>query len=306
MPTFESLRIGTRSTRLALAQTEWVVQRLRQISPTTQVVVVPIATRGDKHPDQPLPQIGDKGVFTAELESALLAGQIDLAVHSAKDLAALDPQGLAILAVPLREDPHDAWLSAVGDFADLPAGASIGTSSPRRVAQLMHQRSDLNYVPLRGAVDTRLRKVLDEKQLEGLVLAVAGLKRLGLADRIRKPLGLDECVPAPGQGCLALQGRVENAALRSLLQPLHDTNAAVELACERRVVALLGAGCRTPLGVLARAEGVALHCRACLMAADAGIKLSVSLSSGVGGWMSLADRVADALQRSGAKELLQS
>lgn len=256
----DRLVVGTRGSKLARAQTDQVIERIRSAHPDLEVAVEIISTRGDREQGKPLPEIGGKGLFTEDLERALLEGKIDLAVHSAKDLPTELTAGLALLAVPPREDPRDAWISADGTpFAELKRGATVGTTSLRRQSQLRMIYPALQFAQLRGNIDTRIRKVR-EGRCDGAVLAMAGLKRSQLEEHVTHPFGCDVMLPAPGQGALALEGREGDARVAGLLEVIHDEPSAVALAVERAILAALDAGCRAPVAALAEVEGDALHC----------------------------------------------
>lgn len=256
------LRIGTRGSALALRQAEWVRDRIARLRPGAPPELVIIRTEGDRRLDVSLPEIGGKGVFTAELEQALLEGRIDLAQHSLKDLPTRLPDGLRLGAVPVRVDPRDALVSREGRrLRDLPAGARVGTSALRRAAQLRHLRPDLDVQSIRGNVDTRLRK-LAEAQFDAIVIALAGLERLGLADRAAEVLPVDQVLPAPGQGALALEARSDDPELGPLLERLHDREAGAAVAAERAVLEALGGGCQVPVAAHAERQGDRLRLRA--------------------------------------------
>lgn len=243
------MRIGTRGSALALTQSQAVAEAIGDCE------LVPIRTSGDEG-GMATPSTDDKSRFVREIERALLAGEVELAVHSAKDVPGELPEGLALLGVPLREDPADAWVGEAPSFEQVPEGARVGTASLRRRAQLLALRPDLEIVELRGNVDTRLRR-LDERELDGILLAAAGLRRLGLEDRISFSFGLDQMTPAPGQGALALEGREGDEVAAAAASSITDREALVELTAERFVVAALEASCETPVGVCARhGEGV--------------------------------------------------
>lgn len=249
------LRVGTRGSVLARTQTGWVVARLQERWPGLAVEVRIIKTKGDAVQDRPLAEVGGKGLFVKEIEDALLAGQVDLAVHSAKDVPAEVPAGLAVVACPPREDPRDVLISRDGrPLAELPRGARVGTSSLRRQSLLRRLRPDLELVPLRGNVDTRLRR-LAAGELDAVVLAAAGLVRLGLLDRVTQYLDPRVFVPAVAQGILALEGRAADEATVRLARGLHDEDAALALAAERGFLARVEGGCQVPMGAYCRREG---------------------------------------------------
>ena len=244
-----ALRLGTRGSALALAQAKAVAKSLGDAE------IVPIKTSGDEgqHEAGPHTPGGDKSRFVKEIERALLDGEVDLGVHSAKDLPTELPKGLEIAGVPAREDPRDAYVGHVSSLGEVPGGSRIGTSSLRRRAQILAARPDVEIVELRGNVDTRLRR-LEEGDYDGLVLAAAGLRRLERAEQMAFPIEHDVMVPAAGQGTIALEARDSNSRAASVAESITDRGAYATLAAERTVVAALEASCNTPLGVCARLE----------------------------------------------------
>lgn len=251
--TVSVLRIGTRGSKLALWQTHWVIDRLKQLHPQLNVEVVEIHTAGDHLATVPLHQIGE-GAFVKELERALLAGEVDLAVHSLKDMPSQVTAGLRIAAVPGREDPRDALVSRLGvPLARLPVGARVGTSSLRRTAQLRALRPDLQILAMRGNVDTRLRKAEGEGY-DGTVLAAAGLIRLGLAGRITEYLAPEVILPSPGQGALAVECRAEDERVQALVSPLDDLPSRLATTAERSLLSYLGVGCHVPVAAYATVQ----------------------------------------------------
>ncbi len=260
------LKIGTRGSALALWQARTVAALIEKAGRRAQIVV--IKTGGDRLQDAPLGEAGGKGLFVKEIEDALLARDIDIAVHSAKDMSAVLPDGLTIGAVLPREDPRDALVlgnsTRVVDFnaaiAHLGEMPEIGTSSIRRIAQLATVLPQATFAPIRGNVDTRLRK-LDSGEHEALVLAAAGLLRLGLGARISAAIPVDVCTPAPGQGIVAIEIRTDDARARDAVGSAHDRAAAVSLVAERAIVTALGGGCQLPLGAIAVHDrgGLTLH-----------------------------------------------
>ncbi len=306
MPASDSdkLVIGTRGSLLARAQTDWVAEQLTTANPGLAVEIRLIKTTGDRQSVQPLPEVGGKGLFTLELEEALRDGSIDLAVHSAKDLPTELSDGLAILAVPVREDARDALVSRTGERLDtLREGAVIGTSSPRRRAQLLLCRSDLKFTVLRGNVDTRLAKVR-RGDCDATVLAMAGLNRAGLADAVTEPLEFDVMVPAAGQGALALEGRAGDDRVSGYLTSLHHAETAVALYCERRLIERLAAGCLAPIGAHARREGKKLCVDILVATPDGQQSLRASDSGRPEQWADLADGLAERLLEQGAGEII--
>lgn len=245
------LRLATRQSALALAQTELVARALRAARPGVRVELVPVVTEGDRRRDVATASLGGKGVFTAAVREAVLEGRADLAVHSAKDLPALQTPGLVVAAVPERGDPRDVLVGRepVRALDDLAAGATVGTGSPRRVALLRFLRPDLEVVPIRGNVDTRLRKAR-AGELDAVVLAAAGLVRLGLADELVAPLDPESFTPAPGQGCLAVEARGDDTRVLGLVSAITHRPSRVALRGERAFLARLGGSCILPAGAL--------------------------------------------------------
>lgn len=250
------VRIATRSSELALRQARLVLAALEGRGVPAELVA--FKTTGDKRLDEPLSEIGAKGLFTRELEEALLDGKVDCAVHSLKDLPTESPPGLAILALLEREDPRDVLVVSDAIVAeglhDLPRGSRVGTSSLRRRAQLRHARPDLEVVELRGNVPTRLHKV-DDGQVHAAILAAAGLHRLGVRQRIDAWLEPPEWLPAPGQGAIAVQARADDEYVASLLAPLHHEATAVAVRAERAFLGALEGGCQVPIGALLMTDG---------------------------------------------------
>ena len=247
----QKLVIGTRGSKLALWQAEHIAARLRELHPGLEVTLQRIMTTGDKILDVPLAKIGGKGLFTKELENAMLQGDIDLAVHSLKDMPTQLPPELILAAVPARTNPGDAFISPVHrTLENLPQGARIGTSSLRRRAQLLHCRPDLEIIDLRGNLDTRLQKLETEK-LDAILLAVAGLDRLGWSERITQVLPVDVCLPAVGQGALAIEARAGDREVLERLAALEDAATRQAVTAERAFLTAVEGGCQVPVGVYA-------------------------------------------------------
>lgn len=264
----DTITIGTRSSKLALWQAQYVAKRLREQHAGLAVAIRRMTTKGDKILDAPLAKIGGKGLFTKELEDAMLAGEIDLAVHSLKDMPTEVPAGLTICAVTAREDPGDAVVSPqYRTLRNLPQGAKVGTSSLRRRAQLLHARPDLDIRDLRGNVNTRLAK-LDSERFDAIILAVAGLKRLGFADRITEILPKSTILPAVGQGALAIEARADDAAAAGWVAFLHDAQTAACARAERAFLARVEGGCQVPVGVYATPCAAGLHVEAVIASLD--------------------------------------
>lgn len=263
----KAIRVGTRGSLLARAQTQQVIDALQAHHPGVVFQTVIITTTGDRRQSVPFTAVGTKGMFVKEIEEALLNNAIDLAVHSLKDMPGALPDGLVLAAVPPRADARDALLSDGRTLAELPPGARVGTSSLRRQALLRSLRPDLALEELRGNLDTRLRK-LDDGRYDAILLACAGLERLGWAHRIVERLPPEVFVPAPGQGALALETRAEDAETRALLSAIHDPDTADCVAAERAFQSALNAGCTVPAGAHAWLEGDTLRLSAFIASAD--------------------------------------
>lgn len=248
------LFFATRPSTLARWQTNWVMQALKNVHPRLECEEKIITTQGDRILDKPLPEIGGKGLFTQELESELLDGSVHCAVHSLKDLPVENPPGLTVGCIPIRAEVRDALISARGyTLATLPESASVGTSSLRRTAQLLSLRPDLKIQPLRGNVDTRLQKALDG-QYHAIILAGAGLTRLGLGSHVTEWLPLEVMLPAPGQGALAVQCRTDDASTLELLATLEDESTRRAVTAERAFLSGLGGGCSVPVAAYAESD----------------------------------------------------
>ena len=271
------LRIGSRGSPLALVQAREVQTRLARacgFDPAETEIKV-IRTTGDKIQDRPLADAGGKGLFTKEIEEALLAGAIDMAVHSSKDMPTVLPAGLVLSAFLPREDARDALVSRQGkNLRELPAGAVVGTGSLRRQALLKWLRSDLSIVPLRGNVETRLRKV-DAGDVDATVLALAGLKRLGLSASVTAVLDVEEFLPAVGQGAIAIETRANDEKTRGLVSAIGDADTAAALATERAFLAVLDGSCRTPIGGHAQVHGETIRFRGLIAKTDGSEALDV-------------------------------
>ncbi len=265
--TGRKLRLGTRGSALAIWQANWTKAELEKRWPDVQVELVPIKTTGDKILDVPLAKIGGKGLFTKEIDEALLDSRIDLAVHSLKDVPFELPAGIAIGAVPEREDPRDAFLSKGAKLSELRGGATIGTGSLRRQVQLRHRFPSLNILTLRGNVDTRLRK-LAAGEFDGIILAVAGLKRLGHESRITQILDDDVMVSAVGQGALGIVCRAADDSIRQLLQPLNDSPTRTAVTAERGLLRALGGSCQVPVAGRAQLAGNTLTIKGLIASLD--------------------------------------
>lgn len=301
------LRIGTRNSPLALIQARQAIEAMQQMAVRAiRVRMIPIKTTGDKLLKHSLADKGGKGLFTRELESALLAEHIDVAVHSAKDLPAHLPTGLKLWAYLKREDPRDALISKDFDRTrDLPPGARVGTSSPRRQAQLLALRPDLKIVPFRGNVGTRLKKI-ERGEAEATLLACAGLKRLKKNSVIRERLSTSLILPAPGQGAIALEARINDYSTGQLLTDIDHRLTHLCVAAERALVAELGASCATPLGGLARINKNMMVIRAALFSTDGQLCVRASVHGPKSKAEILGRRVAIALIKKAPRGLLKS
>ncbi|MGB6321381.1 MAG: hydroxymethylbilane synthase, partial [Xanthobacteraceae bacterium] len=272
------LRIGSRGSPLALVQAREVASRLAMacgLAPE-RIEIKTIRTTGDVIQDRPLAEAGGKGLFTKEIEEALLSGTIDLAVHSSKDMPTFLPAGLVLSAFPPREDPRDAFVSRQAkNLRDLPQGAVVGTASPRRQALVKRLRPDLTIVPLRGNVETRLRKI-ENGDADATVLALAGLKRLGLVGAATAVLDLDEFLPAVGQGAIGIETRDDDTKARALVEAINDADTATALATERAFLAVLDGSCRTPIAGHARIIDGRLRFRGLIAKTDGSEALEVS------------------------------
>jgi hydroxymethylbilane synthase len=295
------LRLGTRSSPLARWQAEWVAARLSALGVTVELV--PITTQGDVK-SGPLGQIGGMGLFTKELQRALLDEQIDLAVHSLKDLPTEPVAGLALAAVPERESTADVLLSAKATSLEtLPKGARVGTGSLRRKAQLLHVRPDLVIEDIRGNVETRVRK-LDEGEFDAIVLAEAGLKRLGLADRITQVLPRSIILPAVGQGALGIESRDDDEATRRLVAPLDHVDTHQAVLAERTLLLSLRAGCLAPVGAFAEVRGDVLSLEAAVLNPDGKRRLYTAAATAANEAVYLGQIIAEELIDRGAADLI--
>jgi hydroxymethylbilane synthase len=299
------LRIGTRGSQLARWQAQWVADRLGGLGHAVELIE--IATRGDLERGRSIEEIGTRGVFTKEIQRALVAGDVDVGVHSLKDLPTEPVDGLMLAAVPPRESAADVLVSTkAASLAELPPGARLGTGSLRRRAQLRHQRPDVQVEDVRGNVDTRLRK-LDAGDFDAIVLAEAGLRRLGLENRISQVLPFEIMLPAVGQGALALECRADDAATRAAVAPLDDRATHLATLAERALLARLRGGCMAPVGAWARVEGSRLRLSAVVLSIDGRRRMEandVAVASSPADAEQLGCRVADALLDQGAAELI--
>jgi hydroxymethylbilane synthase len=303
--TVTELKIGTRGSQLALFQANWVKEKLEQAHPLLRVTLIKIKTTGDKIQDAPLAKIGGKGLFVKEIEEALLAKRIDLAVHSIKDVPTEFPEGLRLSAITKREDPRDAFISGKGiSLKDLPQQAKIGTSSLRRQAQLLHLRSDLQLIPLRGNLDTRLKK-LKTLNLDGIVLAYAGLKRLGLDENITEILPVDISLPAIGQGALGIETRMGDTEVEEKTGFLNDPDSSVAVSAERAFLKRLEGGCQVPIAAYGRIINSVLQIDGLVGTIDGKRLIRHQVEGQIEQAESLGVQLAEVLLTKGAGEILE-
>ncbi len=298
------IKIGTRASLLAVTQSTWVKDRIEEQYPHTEVELVRITTKGDKILDVPLAKVGGKGLFVKEIEDALLDGRVDLAVHSMKDVPTELPEELHVAIIPEREVPVDAFISArYASLDELPAGATIGTSSLRRKAQLAAMRPDLEIVDLRGNLDTRLRK-LEEGQYDAIILAAAGLNRLGLQEKITALFTPGQMLPAIGQGSLGIELRRDDAELLDGLQFLHHAATAVAVAAERSFLFRLEGGCQVPIGAHATLGGDTVTLSGLIASVDGREILRQEMRAPADQAAGLGVRLAEALLDRGGRAIL--
>jgi hydroxymethylbilane synthase len=300
----KGLRIGSRGSALALWQANHIRGRLREMHGIESDIIV-IRTSGDRFQSLSFPSMDGKGVFIKELEDALLENLIDLAVHSMKDVPTETPAGLSIAAIPAREDPRDCVVArGNGSLAELAPGARVGTSSMRRQAQILHFRPDLQVMGLRGNVDTRLRK-LDEGQCDAVVLAKAGLDRLGLAQRASEILDAKVMLPAAGQGALGIEARAADAEVLAILDSLEDAPTRLCVAAERAMLAELEGGCQVPVGALARLQDEELLLEGCVLSPDGTQRLRETASGPKKDAERIGRSLGRALRNAGADKILE-
>ncbi|MGV6807029.1 MAG: hydroxymethylbilane synthase [bacterium] len=300
------LRIATRKSPLALWQAEYIKAELLRVHPDLSVELVTMTTRGDVLLDSPLAKVGGKGLFVKELEVAMLENRADIAVHSMKDVPMEFPPGLGLAVICQREKPTDAFVSNRFDaISELPEGARIGTCSLRRKCQLMERYPHLQMLDLRGNVNTRLRK-LDEGEFDGIILATAGLLRLGFADRIRQQLTPEESLPAGGQGAVGIETRLNDQAVLDLLAPLHHDETAICVRAERAMNRKLQGGCQVPIACYAIRDGDAIWLRGLVGSEDGKKVLRAEANGADHDPESLGVQVAEDLLQSGAAEILEA
>lgn len=299
-----TLKIATRKSPLALWQANWVKSQLEALYPGIEVELVRIVTKGDKILDVPLAKVGGKGLFVKEIEDALLDGRADIAVHSMKDVPTDFPEGLHLPVILKREDPRDAWFSRDGkSFAEIKHGAKIGTSSLRRKVQLRAKRPDLVFDDLRGNVDTRLRK-LEEGQYDAIVLAAAGVKRLGLAEKVSDYIGSESVLPAVGQGAVGIECRIEDPDTNSLIAPLRDETTWIQVTAERAFLGTLEGGCQVPIACHAEVTGAEMKVKGLVGSIDGKVVITGEIGGKTADAKKLGVELAKDLLSRGAKSIL--
>ncbi len=299
-----NIKIGTRGSQLALWQANKVASLIEERYPGTTVELIKIKTTGDKILDSPLAKIGDKGLFVKEIETALLKGEVDMAVHSAKDMPTEIPAGLTLAAYLKRDDPSDALISADGRTLDkLREGAVIGTSSLRRRAQLLAYRPDLEFIDLRGNVETRLRK-LKEENLDAILLSGAGLTRLGMGDKITERIPTSIVVPAVGQGLIVIETREDDGKILDFVAFMNDRDTAVCVMAERAFSDSIGGGCQVPMGALAVLEGETIRLKAVVASLDGDTLLRTEIDGPVIDGEALGRELARQMKAMGAADIL--
>lgn len=302
----KTITVGTRKSMLAMWQSNHIASLLKKQYPECEVVLQKIVTKGDRILDVPLAQIGGKGLFTKEIETALLDGSVDLAVHSLKDMPTTLPEGLCLTAITERVAPGDAFVSnKYNSLAEMPEGAVLGTSSLRRKAQLLAARPDLEIKDLRGNVDTRLKK-MDEGQYDAIILAAAGLTRLGYSDRIKETLDPKLCIPAVGQGALAIETRTDNKEVREMLEFLNDRDTKVCTSAERAFLGLVEGGCQVPIGVHAEVKGDDMHVEAIIATLDGKTVLRDTIDGNAEEAVELGKKLGNKMLENGGYDILKT
>ena len=298
------IKIATRKSPLAMWQAEFVRDSLLELYPELEIELVKMTTQGDKILDTPLAKVGGKGLFVKELEQGMLAGDADIAVHSMKDVPMAFPEGLHLPVICQREDPRDAFVSnTYASLADLPAGSKVGTSSLRRECQLRTNRPDLEVLPLRGNVNTRLAK-LDDGQFDAIILASAGLKRLGFEDRIREAIAPEQSLPAVGQGAVGIETRIDDDEINALLAPLRCPRTWIVVSAERAMNRRLAGGCQVPIAGFALIDGNDVWLRGLVGMPDGSQMLTADARARVEDAEALGEAIAENLLAQGADKIL--
>ncbi|MDG1688147.1 MAG: hydroxymethylbilane synthase [Gammaproteobacteria bacterium] len=298
------IKIATRKSPLAMWQAEFVRDSLLELHPDLEIELVKMTTQGDKILDTPLAKVGGKGLFVKELEQGMLAGDADIAVHSMKDVPMAFPEGLHLPVICQREDPRDAFVSnTYASLADLPAGSKVGTSSLRRECQLRTNQPDLEVLPLRGNVNTRLAK-LDDGQFDAIILASAGLKRLGFEDRIREAIAPEQSLPAVGQGAVGIETRIDDDEINALLAPLRCPRTWIVVSAERAMNRRLAGGCQVPIAGFALIDGNDVWLRGLVGMPDGSQMLTADARARVEDAEALGEAIAENLLAQGADKIL--
>lgn len=301
----KQIRLGTRRSKLALAQSGMIARRLEELNPGISVELVEIVTKGDRILDVPLAKVGGKGLFVKEIEDAMLDNRVDMAVHSLKDVPAELPDGLEVSIFPEREDYRDAFVSEKAKtFAALPAQAVIGTSSLRRMSQLKNLRGDIGIKSLRGNVDTRLRK-LKEGEYDAIILASAGMKRLGLADKITSTIASADMLPAVGQGCLGIEFRSDDIEMRKILSTIHHDETGICVKAERAFLQRLEGGCQVPIGALARLDNGSILFEGMVADENGETLIRKKIKGSISEPEALGLKLADEILSAGGRAILQ-
>jgi len=298
--------VGTRGSKLSLIQTSCVVEDLKRHNPRIEVQTKIIQTTGDKLESEPLEKISGKGVFEKEIDEAIINGEVDFAIHSMKDVPAEQSSELTIAAVPLRAPANDVFISKeYSRLVSLPKDASVGTSSPRRTAELLRFRADLKVLPIRGNVDTRIRK-MDEGMYDSIILAEAGVMRMGMQDRIVERLSIEEFTPAPGQGFLAIVSRHNREDVLNILRTVSDENSFAEAKAERAFMNEVGGGCKIPLGAFAHVEGKTIRILGSIISPEGKKRVNVRDEGPVEDPDSAGRNAGNKILKMGAKEIVDS
>ncbi|MBS4537891.1 hydroxymethylbilane synthase [Clostridium sp. D2Q-11] len=286
--------VGSRGSKLALSQTNWVIDKLRENFPKALFEVKVIKTKGDKIQNVSLDKIGDKGLFVKEIEKALLQNEIDLAIHSFKDMPSELPKGLIFAGVPKREDYRDVLILREGlsNLKDIPIGGKIGTGSKRRKYQFLKVRPDIKIVPIRGNIDSRIRKI-DEMNIDGIILAAAGIKRLGLNEKINYYFNEDEMLPAPSQGALALEIRKDDIRLKEMIEKIRDEKSAIQVKAERAFLEGVNGSCHIPIGALCIVNEEQIILNGLFGSDDGSILIKKSITGNIGEEEKIGKELAD-------------
>ncbi len=301
-----SIRIGTRGSKLALWQANHVSNLLSTSNPELKIEIQIIKTTGDSVIDSPLSEIGGKGVFVKEIEEALLSDNIDIAVHSMKDVPTILPEGLAIKAVAERHDPRDALVSNIGlPLAELPEGTRIGTGSLRRGAQILHHFPNLQILSIRGNVDTRIRKLKESGEFDAIVLAVAGLERMGLGEEITEVISADIMLPAPGQGIVAIESRADDQETTDILRAINHTQTQIAAISEIAFIYRLGGDCNVPVGCNARLNDNLISLSGIISSPDGKVLLKKDISGSIEEAQQLGEQLADMMLLEGGNKILE-